>query len=363
MASKGFYYQVVAEYVWIDADNNLRSKTKIFTVPISNKLKNFTDIDININDFPDWNFDGSSTGQSETRDSDIIIKPVYFVKNSLIDKSDRLENCRYYIVLCKLANHNDNNYDETKQLFHLTLFEDPWFGIEQEYIMLNKNGELLEYDNYTYTGIDNPDSVNTSENRFYCSVGCNNTFGRKIAMEHMHKCIEADIKICGINSEVTPSQWEFQIGPLNAIEVCEQLWIARYMLIQIAEKYNVVITFHPKPFTHLNGSGAHTNFSTKSMREQNGIEKIYEAINKMSKKHTEHIKVYGRYNELRLTGKNETANINEFKYGSCDRGSSIRIPVNVVKDKRGYLEDRRPASNIDPYLVVSRILKTVFEIE
>lgn len=343
---------IVAEYIWIDGDLNMRSKTKIFT---NERL-------ISIDDFPEWNFDGSSTGQSETKKSDIIIKPVYYVDNSLIEDCDKLKNHYYYLVLCKLINHNDNKYDETKLLADKTQGEDPWFGIEQEYIMLNKNGELLEFDEFVYSGIDNSESVNTSENRFYCSVGSNNIFGRKIAMEHMHKCLKSGIKICGINSEVTPSQWEFQIGPLNSLDVCNHLWIARYILVQVAEKYNVVITFHPKPFKNMNGSGAHTNFSTKSMREENGIEKIYDAIDRLSKKHKEHIEVYGKYNEFRLIGTNETANINEFKYGSCDRGSSIRIPVNVVKEKRGYLEDRRPASNIDPYQVVSRILKTVFDI-
>ena len=185
--------------------------------------------------------------------------------------------------------------------------------------------------------------------------------GRKIAEEHMMMCCEAGLKICGINSEVTGSQWEFQIGPLNAFDVSNQLWIARYILIKIAEKYDAIITFHPKPFRNFNGSGAHTNFSTKEMREYNGITKIYEAIEKLSKTHKEHIDVYGKYNEQRLIGTNETANINLFSFGNCVHSSSIRIPLNVLKDGRGYLEDRRPASNMDPYLVIEQILKTVFE--
>jgi len=200
-----------------------------------------------------------------------------------------------------------------------------------------------------------------NKNQHYCSVGMGKAMGRQIAEEHMNMCIDAGIKICGINSEVTPSQWEFQIGPLNAFDVSNQLWMSRYILIKVAEKYNAVISFHPKPFPELNGSGAHTNFSTKQMREKNGLTKIYEAIEKLSKTHKEHISVYGAHNELRLSGTNETAHIDTFSYGNCDRSSSIRIPLNVLKDGYGYLEDRRPASNMDPYLVTGRILSTVFE--
>lgn len=354
MQIKNIEVTIVAEYVWIDADNNLRSKTKIFNI---NNTEN-----INVDDFPEWNFDGSSTGQSDSKSSDIILKPVYHIINTLIDKSSKLDSCKYYLVLCKLMNHKDNTYDDTKFLFDKTISEEPWFGIEQEYIILNINGGLLRDGLFSSSPIDNPNALIHTNNRYYCSVGSSNAFGRKIAVEHMHRCIESGIKICGINSEVTPSQWEFQIGPLNAIDICNQLWLARYMLIHIAERYDVNITFHPKPYSNMNGSGAHINFSSKSMREDNGIEKIYEAIHKMSKKHSEHIDVYGRYNELRLTGTNETANINEFKFGSCDRTSSIRIPINVIKDGKGYLEDRRPASNVDPYRAVSRILKTVYDL-
>ncbi len=334
---------IVAEYIWIDGDLNLRSKTKIISSDVYN----------NLNGFPDWNFDGSSTGQSETKSSDLTIRPVYHVPNPLIAKSDRACNNLYYLVLCKVVDHPTNNYDALLEIYNKTLDHDAWFGIEQEYI-------ILDYDNNLFdSNTINKNAIDYNKNQHYCSVGSGKALGRKIAMDHMHACLEAGLKICGINSEVTPSQWEFQIGPLNALEVSNQLWIARYILNYIAESYYASITFHPKPFKHLNGSGAHTNFSTKEMREEGGLNKIYEAINKLEKTHEKHIKVYGTDNDKRLTGIHETADINTFSYGNCDRGSSIRIPINVMNDKKGYLEDRRPAANMDPYLVTRVLLETI----
>jgi len=323
---------IIAEYIWIDGDCNIRTKTKIFDH--QNKL--------NISDFPKWNFDGSSTGQSETKNSDLVLNPIYFKSNPMFS-SPQME---YYIVLCEIEGTIE--YSKLVETYNNTFQLEPWFGIEQEYIMIDQFDKLY--------GIDEYDKLNS--NRFYCNIGNTNPICRKIINEHTRICIDSGIKICGTNTEVTPSQFEFQIGPLDPLEVCNQLWIARYFLISIAEKYSVNITFHPKPFSNLNGSGAHTNYSTKKTREDNGISEIYKMIDKLSKKHKEHIEVYGKYNELRLTGTNETANINEFKYGECDRTSSIRIPINVSKDKKGYLEDRRPASNMNPYLVVQKILET-----
>lgn len=340
-------YTLIAEYVWIGKDNNLHSKIKIFESIFINKFARF----------PQWNFDGSSTGQSTTEKSDLILNPVYFVKNPMFEDTEKL---KYYIVLCEIFNHSDNTYDIAYKYHNLTKSYEPLFGIEQEYIILDYKG--YEYNNNLESNNSNPllnkDAL-LNNHKNYCGVGTNNVFGRKIALEHMQKCLDAKILIGGINSEVTKSQWEFQIGPLDSISVSCQLWIARYILILVAEKYNCQITFHPKPFKDINGSGGHTNFSTKNMREENGIDNIYKAIDKLSKKHKEHINVYGKYNELRLIGECETADINTFKYGECDRTSSIRIPINVLQNKKGYLEDRRPASNMDPFLVTSIILKTV----
>merc|ERR1712225_228065 len=103
---------------------------------------------------------------------------------------------------------------------------------------------------------------------------------------------------------------------------------------------------------------ADTHYSTKPMREDGGYKVIIEACEKLGKKHEEHIKVYGEGNERRLTGHHETANISTFKYGVADRGASIRIPTDTEAAGKGYMEDRRPASNMDPYVVTSKIFQT-----
>lgn len=331
----------VVEYIWLGGNNEFRSKTRV--------LDN-VNIAINIDDIPDWNYDGSSTGQATGRDSEVIIKPKALFNNPFGLPYD-------YIVLCDTYLPDGSPlYNNTRivadMIFNEKLEEEPWFGLEQEYFLIDPTtNKPLGFDE---TG---------KQGQYYCSVGCENAFGRKIIDEHFRMCLFAGVKIGGINAEVAPGQWEFQIGPCVGIDAGDHLWTARYILQRLGEIHNVKIDLSPKPLKgDWNGSGCHTNYSTKNMREgtmyKSGLDYIDEAIDKLSKNHQEHMKVYGTGNEERMTGKHETASYTVFTDGVANRGASVRRGNETIKNKKGYFEDRRPSANCDPYLVTSAIFKT-----
>ena len=334
---------VVLEYIWIDGENNLRSKIKI------HHGNDFYDINsINIESIPIWNFDGSSTKQATTDDSEVLLVPVKLYNNPFIR-----ENSTSYLVLCSTYGKNNvpainNNRERAVTIFDKYEQEEAWYGLEQEYFMIdNKTSLPLGF---------NPD---IPQGKYYCAVGADRSPGRKLAEEHMDLCLFAGINISGINQEVAPGQWEFQIGPCFGLDVCDDLWIARYILAKLGEKYDIAINYAPKLLKgDWNGSGCHTNFSTKRTRNQNGLSVILECMEKLKDKHLEHIQVYGECNEDRLSGKHETSSMDTFSWSVGGRATSVRIGNETYADKRGYFEDRRPAANMDPYLVCPLILET-----
>lgn len=319
----------ICEYIWIGGECELRSKTRVLPL-------------VSSNDIPEWNYDASSTGQAPSEgNTEGILKPVAYYKNPL----RKMDNWNNLLVLCETYDSNGvpfetNHRYNAKQIFDLKLDQEPWYGLEQEYFINIK--EKSEIHNIFH---------------HYCGLTKDKT-ERQIVEKHFFACLEAGLTISGINAEVADRQWEFQIGPCEGIKAGDQMIVARYLLERIAEDFDASIDFRPKPSVEANGSGCHTNFSTKSMREENGIEEIYKAIDRLEKNHDEHIKVYGKENELRLTGHHETASYTTFSWGKGTRNTSIRIPNQVVKDSCGYFEDRRPAANMDPYLVTSTIFNT-----
>jgi glutamine synthetase len=326
------------EYIWLDGykpTQSLRSKTKI-EKDFSGKLE----------DCPMWSFDGSSTEQALGGSSDCLLKPVY-----ICEDPQRKEG---YLVMCEVLNADGTPHESNGRALIEDDDNDFWFGFEQEYFLWDIETNMpLGFPANGYPAPQGP---------YYCSVGAKNAYGREIIEEHLDVCLEAGLNVEGINAEVAAGQWEFQIFAKGAKEAGDQIWIGRYLLERIGEKYGVSINWHCKPLGTLdwNGSGMHANFSNTLLRTAGSEEifkKVCEAFRPVVK---EHIDVYGADNHLRLTGKHETASINDFSYGVSDRGASIRIPVQVPKwGWKGYLEDRRPNSAADPYKVAARIIKTV----
>ncbi|MFT0715986.1 glutamine synthetase beta-grasp domain-containing protein [Flagellimonas lutimaris] len=325
------------EYLWLDGYEptaNIRSKTRI-EEDFSGKLE----------DCPTWSFDGSSTKQAEGGSSDCLLKPV-----AIYPDPARRDG---YLVMTEVMNPDGTPHVSNSRATIDDEDADFWFGFEQEYfIMDTATGLPLGFPVGGYPG---------PQGLYYCSVGGRNTWGRDLVEEHADLCLDAGLQFEGINQEVAAGQWEFQLFAKGAKKAGDEIWVARYLLQRLTESYGYYIEYHPKPIKgDWNGSGMHANFSNTLLRtcgSKETYEKVCEAFRPVTK---EHIAVYGEYNDERLTGKHETASITDFSYGVSDRGASIRIPIMTVeKGWKGWLEDRRPASNADPYKVAAVIVKTV----
>ncbi|CAK9203119.1 unnamed protein product [Sphagnum troendelagicum] len=333
--------EIIAEYIWIGGSGtDLRSKARTLPGPVTDPLE-----------LPKWNYDGSSTGQAPGEDSEVILYPQAIFK-------DPFRRGNNILVICDAYTPQGDAIPTNKRAGAADIFskkevaeEETWFGLEQEYTLLQKdvNWPL----GFPLGGFPPP------QGPYYCGIGAEKAFGRDLVNAHYKACLYAGIQISGVNGEVMPGQWEFQVGPALGISAADQLWAARYILERITEIAGVVLSLDPKPIEgDWNGAGCHTNYSTKSMREEGGYAIIVEAINKLGLRHKEHIASYGEGNERRLTGRLETADINSFSWGVANRGASIRVGRDTKKEGKGYFEDRRPASNMDPYVVTSMIANT-----
>jgi glutamine synthetase len=325
------------EYIWLDGykpTQSLRSKTKIVS-DFSGKLE----------DCPMWSFDGSSTEQAEGGSSDCLLKPV-----AIFPDPDRKNG---FLVMTEVLNADHTPHESNGRAHIDDDDNDFWFGFEQEYFFWDiETNKPLGFPENGYPAPQGP---------YYCGVGAGKVYGRQIMDEHLDQCLEAGLNVEGINGEVAAGQWEFQIFAKGAREAGDQIWVARYLAERNAEKYGVAINWHPKPIKgDWNGSGMHCNFSNSVLREA-GSEEVYNTIcDAIGEKVQAHIAVYGADNDQRLTGLHETQSIDQFSYGVSDRGASIRIPIATVENGwKGWLEDRRPASNGDPYKVAAILIKTV----
>src|SRR5476651_713556 len=328
------------EYVWLDGKKpvpGLRGKSllKAFETPPT------------LADIPKWGFDGSSTMQAEGKSSDCVLKPVAIYPDGARSNG--------VLVMCEVMMPDGVTPHSTNK--RATILDDPgaWFGYEQEYFFY-KDGRPLGFPASGYPGPQGP---------YYTGVGYSNvgSIARKMVEEHLDLCLAAGINHEGINAEVAKGQWEFQIFGKGSKKAADEMWMARYLLQRLTEKYGIDVNFHCKPLgkdVDWNGSGMHSNFSTTHLREVGGKDYFEALMAAFDKYKNEHIAVYGPDNHLRLTGLHETQSIDKFNYGVANRGASIRIPHSFVNNGyKGYLEDRRPNSQGDPYQISSRILQTI----
>ncbi len=323
-----------AEYIWIDGTKptaKLRSKTKIIAKGEKPMI---------------WGFDGSSTNQAPGSNSDCVLKPAFICPDPIRGADNLLVLCE--VLLTDMKPHPSNTRAACAEVAKKYAAHDTWFGIEQEYTFFEGSRPL----GWPDTGFPGP------QGPYYCGVGADEVFGREVVEAHTTACLNAGIKIAGTNGEVMPGQWEFQIGPIGTVECADHLWMARWLLYRIAEDFGINASIDPKPVKgDWNGAGAHTNFSTKEMRAS--YQPCVDAAEALKKKAALHIENYGFGIEGRLTGQHETASYKTFSYGVSDRGASVRIPWQVALDKKGYIEDRRPNANMDPYVVTRLITDTV----
>ena len=326
------------EYIWLDGyepTQSLRSKTQV-RKDFGGKLE----------DCPIWSFDGSSTEQATGGDSDCLLRPVALYPDPCRKNS--------YLVMTEVLNADGTAHVSNGRATIEDDDNDFWFGFEQEYFLWDIDTDRPP--GFPANGFPGP------QGPYYCSVGAANAHGRDCVEEHLDACLEAGINVEGINAEVAAGQWEFQVFAKGAKDAGDQTWVARYILERAGEKYGYAINWHPKPLGTLdwNGSGMHANFSNGVMRDDGDEQVFHKICAAFGENIPGHINVYGADNDQRLTGEHETQAIDEFSYGVSDRGASIRIPVGTIDDGwKGRLEDRRPASNADPYKVAAAIVKTV----
>jgi glutamine synthetase len=330
--------KIKLEYVWLDGykpEPNLRSKVKIVDY---REIENA----IITGKFPMWNFDGSSTKQAQTESSDCLLNPV---RHYMVDKLSTV------YVLCEVLNADGTPHETNTRSKLIGEQEELWFGFEQEYFIYDRKNKCI---------LGHDENNLEPQGKYYCGVG-EYVAGRDFVDEHLNMCLNYGIDITGINAEVALGQWEYQVFSKGKLRAGDDLWMSRYLLHKTAEKYGYGIELHPKPIQkgEWNGSGLHTNFSNEIMRTKGGEDYFKSLFASFNARHYEHIKNYGSSNELRLTGDYETQSIDKFSWGVSDRGASIRVPKETAKNWKGYIEDRRPGSNADPYKIIYQIEQSI----
>jgi len=156
----------------------------------------------------EWNFDGSSTGQAPGDNSDVYLKPVAFYPCPFRLGDNILVMCETYMSDHKTPNAFNFRADAAK-VMEKNEAEGFWFGLEQEYTLLDAEGWPYGWPKGGFPGPQGP---------YYCGNGTGKVFCRDLIEAHYKACLYAGIRISGTNAEVMPAQWEFQVGPCPGID-------------------------------------------------------------------------------------------------------------------------------------------------
>ena len=357
---------VMLEYIFTDHFNVIRSKTKI----VRKEINSIDDLE------PWYYFNFHKWNQTAGIEKSVLLDPVAIYP-------DPFRGGKHLLVLCQNLSmdktpHYTNHRAKAAEILERAKDSQPQFGIEQEYMIFQRefalhegqaDGKPMAEDYcekqripYGWLGHNNPGG--DAHSLYFYEPGGAVCFGREIAEEHANLCLKAGLEVAGINSEGVPSQWEYQISVCDGIDVADQIILSRYILHRVSEKYNAHISFLSKPYRGYFPSGMHTNFSTKEMREgtegKKGIEYVEDACKLLCEpeNHKKHIEEYGD-NAQRLVGHSYSPGLDESKWGKCQKDVAIRIPEPTVLNEKGYLEDRRPACDANPYKVIARLVQTV----
>ena len=338
-----------SEYIWLDSENNIRSKTKILNIDIElkNNDKKPSELEIiqslmNVSLYPNWNCNGKHLGDEV---SEIIIHPVFV-------SLDPFKKAPNVLILCDTYNLDGNptkynNRYSVNKLFNKHENLKCLFGFEQEFHIMKLG------DNFTL--LPNKTMIKgepVKATKYYCSNGSMNAFGRNLVNRAVTLALEAGLSCGGYNSACGPAQWEIQIGPVQyGVCAADHLILLRFILSRLSENLDIHISLLPKPSEDIDSiSYCHTNFSTESMRDSNGYTHIQNSIEKLKQTHSRDLEIYG---------KTDIEIHNNFTTDVTNRNVSVRIPTESKKNNKGYFEDRRPLSNCDPYLVCEALLNSV----
>jgi len=330
--------KIVIEYIWLDNDFDIRSKIRILSIPSISPDKNIIETFLtDVSTIPEWSFDGTATQQSYINTSDLILKPVKVCLNPFI---------KGLLVLCDVYMYYNNEIiphsrNTRLRLVNYQTTDDILISVKQYYYILVSNDKKPEI-----------------YKKMYCSSKNNKT--RSFAEEHLKLCLQAGLTITSLNAESGPNQWRFTIGPTTVINVCDELWLARFLLYKLAEKNNINISLEPKPLgVDYPGSACHLTISTEKTRNENGYNEIVNILEKLSIQHTKFVEVCGTNTEKRLIGQNDVSLFNRFSTGLSTRNTSIRIPSSTMLNKKGYYEERRPSANVEPYQLMLELLQEI----